>query len=65
MLYESLLEAKISGKKTKVIPKVQKPGSPVSKGEISSDKVKAQKARLRKSGHINDATKVIESLMTK
>ena len=65
MLYENLLEAKISKKKTKVIPKVQKPGSPVSKGEISSDKVKAQKARLRKSGHINDATKVIESLMTK
>ena len=65
MLYESLLEAKISGKKAKVIPKVQKPGSPTSKGEISSDKVKAQKARLRKSGHINDATKVIESLMTK
>ena len=65
MLYESLLEAKISGKKTKVIPKVQKPGSPVSKGEISSDKVKAQKARLRKTGHINDAKNVIESLMTK
>ena len=65
MLYENLLEAKISGKKAKVIPKVQKPGSPVSKGEISSDKGKAQKARLRKSGHINDATKVIESLMTK
>ena len=65
MLYESLLEAKISGKKAKVIPKAQKPGSPVSKGEISSDKVKAHKARLRKSGLINDATKVIESLMTK
>ena len=65
MLYESLLEAKISGKKAKVIPKVQKPGSPTSKGEISSDKVKAQKARLRKSGHIKDASKLIESLMTK
>ena len=65
MLYESLLETKISGKKAKVIPKVTRPGSPISKGEISSDKVKAQKARLRKSGHINDASKLIESLMTK
>ena len=65
MLYENLLAAKISGKKTKVVPKVTRPGSPASKGEISGDKVKAQKARLRKSGHINDASSLIESLMTK
>ena len=65
MLYENLLEAKISGKKTKVVPKVTRPGSPATRGEISSDKVKAQKARLRKSGHINDASSLIESLMTK
>jgi hypothetical protein len=65
MLYENLLEAKISGKKTKVVPKVTRPGSPATRGEISSDKVKAQRARLRKSGHINDASSLIESLMTK
>jgi len=65
MLYENLLAAKISGKKTKVVPKVTRPGSPASKGEISGDKVKAQRARLRKSGHINDASSLIESLMTK
>ena len=63
MLYENLLAAKISNKKTKVVPKVQKPGSPATKGEISSDKVKAQRARLRKTGHVNDAKNVIESLM--
>ena len=65
MLYENLLATKISGKKTKVVPKVTRPGSPASKGEISGDKVKAQRARLRKSGHINDASSLIESLMTK
>ena len=63
MLYDNLLAAKISNKKAKVVPKVTRPGSPATKGEISSDKVKAQRARLRKSGHVNDAKSVIESLM--
>ena len=65
MLYDKLLTAKISGKKSKVVPKVQRPGSPASKEEISSDKLKAKRARLRKSGHISDASSLIESLMTK
>ena len=65
MLYENLLAAKISGKKTKVVPKVTRPGSPASKGEISGDKVKAQRARLKRSGHLNDASSLIESLMRK
>ena len=63
MLYENLLAAKISNKKAKVVPKVTRPGSPATKGEISSDKVKAQRARLKKSGRVKDATSVIESLM--
>lgn len=63
MLYDNLLAAKISNKKAKVVPKVTRPGSPATKGEISSDKVKAQRARLKKSGRIKDATSVIESLM--
>jgi len=63
MLYDNLLTAKISNKKTKVVPKVTRPGSPATKGEISSDKVKAQRARLKKSGRVKDATSVIESLM--
>jgi hypothetical protein len=65
MLYENLLATKISGKKSKVVPKVQRPGSPASRDEISSDKLKAKRARLRKSGHISDAQSLIESLMTK
>jgi hypothetical protein len=63
MLSDNLLAAKISNKKAKVVPKVTRPGSPATKGEISSDKVKAQRAKLRKSGHIKDASSVIESLM--
>ena len=63
MLYDNLLAAKISNKKAKVVPKVTRPGSPATKGEISSDKVKAQRARLKKTGRVKDATSVIESLM--
>jgi hypothetical protein len=63
MLYDNLLTAKISNKKAKVVPKVTRPGSPPTKGEISSDKVKAQRARLKKTGRVKDATSVIESLM--
>jgi len=65
MLYENLLSAKISGKKSKVIPRVQKPGSPASREEISSDKLKAKRARLKRSGHISDASSLIESLLTR
>ena len=63
MLYDNLLAAKISKKKSKVVPKVTKPGSPPTKGEVSSDKVKAQRAKLRRTGHVKDASSVIESLM--
>ena len=63
MLYDNLLAAKISNKKAKVVPKVTRPGSPPTKGEISSDKVKAQRARLKKTGRVKDARSVIESLM--
>ena len=63
MLYDNLVKAKISKKKSKNVPRVTRPGSPATKGEISGDKVKAQRARLRKSGHLNDARSVIESLL--
>ena len=63
MLYDNLLAAKISKKKSKVVPKVTKPCSPPTKGEVSSDKVKAQRAKLRRTGHVKDASSVIESLM--
>tara|TARA_R100001463_G_scaffold49859_3_gene99882 strand:+ start:260 stop:1288 length:1029 start_codon:yes stop_codon:yes gene_type:complete len=61
--YNELLKSKISKKKQKVIPKMQKPGTPQTKEDNRSDKIKAQRARLRKSGHVNDAKSVIESLL--
>tara|TARA_R110002020_G_scaffold362239_1_gene574620 strand:- start:54 stop:1094 length:1041 start_codon:yes stop_codon:yes gene_type:complete len=63
MLYENLLEAKISGKKAKVVPKVTKPGIGTNKSDISSEKIKQQRNRLKRSGHINDAKSVIESIL--
>ena len=63
MLYDNLLAAKISNKKAKVVPKVTRPGSPATKGEISGDKVKAQRARLRKTGHVKDASSLLESIL--
>lgn len=64
MLYENLLEAKISKKKAKVVPKVTKPGTGTTKGEVNSEKVKQQRQRLKKTGHINDAKNLIESLLS-
>jgi hypothetical protein len=63
MLYDNLLAAKISNKKAKVVPKVTRPGSPPTKGEISSDKVNAQRARLKKTGHVKDASSLLESIL--
>tara|TARA_R110000803_G_scaffold5203_3_gene17256 strand:+ start:376 stop:1401 length:1026 start_codon:yes stop_codon:yes gene_type:complete len=63
--YNELLRSKISNKKQKIVPKMQKPGSPQSKEDNRSDKMKAQRARLKKSGHLSDASSVIESLMNK
>ena len=63
--YNELLRSKISNKKQKIVPKMQKPGSPQSKEDNRSDKMKAQRARLKKSGHLNDASSVIESLMNR
>ena len=64
MMYETLLEAKISQKKTKVVPKVQKPGAPSTKSEVNSEKVKQTRARLKRSGRVDDAALAIKSLMS-
>ena len=64
MLYENLLDAKISKKKAKVVPKVTKPGSGTTKGEVNTEKVKQQRQKLKRTGHVNDASKLIESLMS-
>ena len=63
MLYDQLLNTKISSKKSKVVPKYTKPGTPATRGEISSDKVKAQRARLRKTGNVKDASSLLESIL--
>ncbi len=63
MLYETLLEAKISNKKAKVVPKMQKPGTPSTKSEVNSEKIKQKQKRLKMSGKTDDAAAVIESLL--
>ena len=63
-MYESLLAAKIANKKSKVVPKVTAPGTPTTKTEINSEKVKQQRARLKRSGKPADAAKLIEGLMS-
>ena len=64
MMYETLLEAKISQKKAKVVPKVQRPGAPSTKSEVNSEKVKQTRARLKRSGRVDDAALAIKSLMS-
>jgi len=63
MLYENLLEAKISKKKEKVVPKVTKPGTSTPKAEIDSEKVKQQRSRLKRSGKVDDAAALIKSML--
>ena len=63
MLYETLLEAKISNKKAKVVPRMQKPGTPSTKSEVNSEKIKQKQKRLKMSGKTDDAAAVIESLL--
>ena len=63
MLYDQLQKTKISSKKSKVVPKVQRPGTPSTRAEVSSEKVKAHRARLKRSGRVDDAAALIKSMM--
>jgi hypothetical protein len=63
MLYENLLDAKISKKKAKVVPKVTKPGTGATKGEVASEKVNRLRTKAKRSGGVNDAAKYLESLL--
>ena len=65
MKYENLLATKISKKKAKVVPKVQKPGVSTTKGEVNSDRVKQLRARAKRSGKVDDAAALLKSLMPK
>jgi hypothetical protein len=64
MLYENLLATKISKKKTKVVPKVTKPGTGTTKGDVMSEKTAQLKRRAKSTGKVDDAAKLIESLMS-
>jgi hypothetical protein len=64
MMYENLLAAKIANKKQKVVPKVQKPGTPSTKSEVNSEKIKQTRQRLKRTGRVDDAAAVIKSLMS-
>ena len=63
MLYDQLQSTKISSKKSKVVPKMQRPGTPSTRAEVSSEKVKAHRARLKRSGKVDDAAALIKSMM--
>jgi hypothetical protein len=63
MLYENLLETKISKKKAKVVPKVTKPGTGTTRAEVSTENVNRLRKKARKSGGVNDAAKYLESLL--
>jgi hypothetical protein len=65
MQYNNLKKAKISKKMQRVVPKVTTPGSGTTKGEVSSDRVKQLRARAKRSGKVDDAAALINSLMPK
>jgi len=63
MLYESLLDAKISKKKAKVVPKVTKPGTGTTREEVSTENVNRLRKKAKRSGGVNDAAKYLEALL--
>ena len=63
MMYENLLATKISKKKSKVVPKVTKPGTGTTREEVSSEKVNHLRKKAKRSGKVGDAAKFIESLL--
>ena len=63
MMYENLLNTKISKKKAKVVPKVTKPGTGTTREEVSSEKVNHLRKKAKRSGKVGDAAKFIESLL--
>ena len=63
MLYDKLKNSKIAKKRTKVVPKVTRPGSGTTKSEVSSEKHAKLRARAKSSGKVDDAAKLLESLL--
>jgi hypothetical protein len=63
MLYDKLKQTKIAKKKTRVVPKVTKPGTGVSKADVSSEKHAQLRRKAKSSGKVDDAAKYLESLL--
>jgi hypothetical protein len=63
MLYDKLKNAKIAKKRTKVVPKVTKPGTGTTKADVSSEKHAKLRARAKNTGKVDDAAKLLESLL--
>ena len=64
MLYDKLNKTKIGKKRTKVVPRVTKPGNGTTRGDVASVKTQQLKARAKSSGKVGDAAALIESLMS-
>ena len=63
MLYDQQSKkAKVAEKKVKTLPKIQPKGS-VSQSKPSSKKLQAAKARLKKTGSVEDAAAAVEQLL--
>ena len=63
MQYDNLQKTKIDTKKSKQVPKVTKSGSGVTKSDVNSEQVKKAKARLKRSGSMNDAAALIKATL--
>ena len=63
MLHDNIINSKIAKKKAKVVPKVTKPGTGTTKGEVASEKNAKLRAKVRKSGKVTDAAKYLEGLI--
>ncbi len=63
MLYDKLKNSKIAKKRTKVVPKVTKPGTGTTKADVNSEKHAKLRARAKTTGKVDDAAKLLESLL--
>jgi len=63
MLHDNIINSKIANKKARVVPKVTKPGTGTTKGEVASEKNAKLRARVKKSGKVADAAKYLEGLI--
>ncbi len=65
MLYDQqATKTEVAKKRVKLAPKMQKPAKGAPQRNAASEQARAATARLRKSGHINDAASAIESFLS-